>query len=168
MVDCNKCSQYHRANIVRVSRECRENVVQHSPMIRAIIVLHSCNCRRYVLFTLRSDRNVKMVAMSHFCRQDVSQICLEIVANCSHPSEIRALLRCLTMRLYPKCWLISAVKRPHSKRPHIGFQDQLSLQRYCRLLSAIPTFIELPFVIKIFVLSSFDGRLRQVLLYCKN
>ena len=32
-----------------------------------------------------------MVAMSYFCRQNVSQISLEIVANCSHPSEILAL-----------------------------------------------------------------------------
>ena len=34
---------------------------------------------------------MKMVAMSHFCRQNVSQISLQIVANCSHPSEILAL-----------------------------------------------------------------------------
>ena len=33
-----------------------------------------------------------MVSMSYFCRQNVSQISLEIVANCSHPSEILALL----------------------------------------------------------------------------
>ena len=33
-----------------------------------------------------------MVAMSYFCRQNVSQISLEIVANCSHPSEILALV----------------------------------------------------------------------------
>ena len=32
-----------------------------------------------------------MDAMSYFCRQNVSQISLEIVANCSHPSEILAL-----------------------------------------------------------------------------
>ena len=32
-----------------------------------------------------------MVAMSYFCRQNVSQISLEIVTNCSHPSEILAL-----------------------------------------------------------------------------
>ena len=32
-----------------------------------------------------------MVEMSYFCRQNVSQISLEIVANCSHPSEILAL-----------------------------------------------------------------------------
>ena len=31
-----------------------------------------------------------IVAMSYFCRQNVSQISLEIVANCSHPSEILA------------------------------------------------------------------------------
>ena len=29
-----------------------------------------------------------MVAMSYFCRQNMSQISLEIVVNCSHPSEI--------------------------------------------------------------------------------
>ena len=29
--------------------------------------------------------------MSYFCRENVSQIGLEIVANCSHPSEILAL-----------------------------------------------------------------------------
>ena len=31
-----------------------------------------------------------MVAMSYFCRQNMSQISLKIVANCSHPSEILA------------------------------------------------------------------------------
>ena len=50
----------------------------------------------------------------------------------------------------------TCVKRPISKRPKIGFQDQLSLnagQKYCRILL---TFIRLPFVIKIFVLSFFE------------
>ena len=55
------------------------------------------------------------------------------------------------------------LKQPFSKRSKIGFKDQLSLnagQKYCRMLqrehSAIPlTFIKLPFVIKIFVLSIF-------------
>ena len=58
----------------------------------------------------------------------------------------------------------TCVKRPLSKRPKIGFQYQLSLnagQKYCRMLqtehSAIfSTFNELPFVIKIFVLSFFE------------
>ena len=36
-----------------------------------------------------------MVAMSYFCRQNVSQISLEIVANGSHPSELLALLTCI-------------------------------------------------------------------------
>ena len=46
------------------------------------------------------------------------------------------------------------------KKTKIGFQDQLSLnagQKNCRMYSAIlSTFIKLQFVIKIFVLSSFD------------
>ena len=56
------------------------------------------------------------------------------------------------------------VKRPLSKGPKIGFQDQLSLnagQKYCRMLQGehsaiLSTFIKLPFVIKIFVLSIFE------------
>ena len=64
------------------------------------------------------------------------------------------------------------VKRPSSNRPKIGFQDQLSLnagQKYCRMLQGehsaiLLTFIKLPFIIKIFVLSIFSGRFTQVLL----
>ena len=56
------------------------------------------------------------------------------------------------------------VKQPFSKRPQIGFQDPLSLnagQKYCRMLqrehsAILSTFIRLPFVIKIFVLSIFE------------
>ena len=56
------------------------------------------------------------------------------------------------------------VKRPLSKRPKIGFEDQLSLnagQKYCRMLQGehsaiLKTFIKLPFVIKIFVLSIYE------------
>ena len=58
----------------------------------------------------------------------------------------------------------TCVKRPLSKEPKIGFQDQLSLnagQKYCRMLQVehsaiLSTFIKLPFVIKIFVLSIFE------------
>ena len=58
-------------------------------------------------------------------------------------------------------------KRPLSKRPKIGFQDQLSLnagQKYCRMLQGehsaiLSTFIKLPTAIKIFVLSIFEWSL---------
>ena len=58
----------------------------------------------------------------------------------------------------------TCVKQPLSKRPKIGFQDQLSLnagQKYCRMLqrehsAILSTFIKLLFVIKIFVLSIFE------------
>ena len=51
------------------------------------------------------------------------------------------------------------------KRPKIGFQDQLSLnagQKYCRMLQGensaiLSTFLKIPFVIKIFVLSFTSG-----------
>ena len=58
----------------------------------------------------------------------------------------------------------TCVKWPLSKRQKIGFQDQLSLnagQKYRRMLQGehpaiLSTFIKLPFVIKIFVLSIFE------------
>ena len=58
----------------------------------------------------------------------------------------------------------TCVKRPLSKRPKIVFQDQLSLntgRKNCRMLQGehsaiLLTFIKLPFVIKIFVLSIFE------------
>ena len=58
----------------------------------------------------------------------------------------------------------TCVKRSLSKRLKIGFQDQSSLnagQKYCRVLrgehsATLSTFIKLPFVIKIFVLSIFE------------
>ena len=58
----------------------------------------------------------------------------------------------------------TCVKWPLSKRPQIVFQDQLLLnagQKYCRMLQGehsaiLLTFIKLPFVIKIYVLSIFE------------
>ena len=58
----------------------------------------------------------------------------------------------------------TCVKQPLSKRLKNGFQDQLSLnagQKYCRMLQGehsaiLLTFIKLPFVIKMFVLSIFE------------
>ena len=59
----------------------------------------------------------------------------------------------------------TCVKWPLSKRPQIGFQDQILLnagQKCCRMLplehsAILLTFIKLPFVIKIFILSIFEG-----------
>ena len=58
----------------------------------------------------------------------------------------------------------TCVKWPLSKRPKIGFQDQLSLnagQKYCRMLQGehsamLLTFIKLQFVFKIFIFSIFE------------
>ena len=65
---------------------------------------------------------------------------------------------------YSKTCLI----QPLSKRQNIVFQDQLSLnagQKYYRMLqwkhsAILSTFIKLPFVIKIFVLSFFEWPLK--------
>ena len=78
------------------------------------------------------------------------------------------IVRMLRVELYwIKCisqYSKTCVKQPISKRPKIGLQDQLSLnagQKYCRMLhgehsAILSTFIKLPIVIKIFVLSVFE------------
>ena len=58
----------------------------------------------------------------------------------------------LQSTLYSK----TSVKRPHSKRPKSGFHDQLSLNaghKYCNTLDLQAI---IPFVIKLFVFSSFE------------
>ena len=70
----------------------------------------------------------------------------------------------LTLSLVDNYYSKTCVKRSPSKRPKIGFQDQLSLnagQKYCRMLQGehsaiLLTCIKQPFVIKIFVLSIFE------------
>ena len=63
---------------------------------------------------------------------------------------------------------IGFIKRPLSSRPKIGFQAQLLLhvgQKYCKMLSLehtaiLSTFMTLPFIIQIFVLSIFEWPLK--------
>ena len=65
-----------------------------------------------------------------------------------------------TQQVYSK----NCLERPLKIRPKIGFQDRLSHnagQKYYRMLplehsAILSTFIELPFVIKLFVLSIFE------------
>ena len=87
-------------------------------------------------------------------------------ACCVH-SKLRLFSTCFDagkINLYSK----TCLKRPLSKRPKIGFQDQLWLnagQKYCRMLQGehsaiLSTFIKLPFVIKDFVLSIFVWSLK--------
>ena len=65
------------------------------------------------------------------------------------------------------------LKWPLSKRPKIGFQGKLLLsagQKYCRMLqgehSAILSTIDLPFVLKTFVLSTFEWPLKTGFTVC--
>ena len=72
--------------------------------------------------------------------------------------------------------LFEHVKRPLSKRPQNGFQDRISFnagQKYCRMLQGehsamLSTFIKLPIVIKIFVLSIFEWPLYTDFTVCLN
>ena len=60
--------------------------------------------------------------------------------------------------------MYSTVKQPLSRTTKVRFQDQLSHnegQKYCRMLqwehsAILSTFIKLPIVIKVFVLSLFE------------
>ena len=64
----------------------------------------------------------------------------------------------------------TCVKRPLSKRPKIGFQDQLSLnagQKYCRMLQGehsaiLSTFIKLPIAIRSLFCLFLSGRFTHV------
>ena len=58
----------------------------------------------------------------------------------------------------------TCLKWPLSKRPKIGFQDQLYGIMQLISIAGCSTFIKLPFVIKIFVLSILSGCFRQVIL----
>ena len=81
-----------------------------------------------------------------------------IYRSAEEEGNISNISQCLNIRCK------TCVKQLLSKRPKIGFQDQLSLntgQKYCRLLQGehsaiLSTFIKLPFVIKILVLSIFE------------
>ena len=83
-----------------------------------------------------------------------------ITTNLRHQEEETPEHRLTETQTYSK----PCVKQPLSKRSKIGLQDQLSLnagQKYCRMLqrehsAILSTFIKLPFVIKIFVLSIFE------------
>ena len=78
-----------------------------------------------------------------------------------HVPSLRVVLKyCHKPRFYRK----TCLKWPLSKRPKIGFQDQLSLnvgQKYCRMLQGehsaiLATCIELPHGFKTLVLSIFE------------
>ena len=74
------------------------------------------------------------------------------------------------MKNYPVCFKYSktCLKGPLKKKTKIGLQDRLLLnagQKYCRMLQGehsaiLLTFIKLPFVIKIFILSIFEWPLK--------
>ena len=78
--------------------------------------------------------------------------------------HLRSLLCVFDIVKYSK----TCLKRPLSKRPKVCFQDKLSLnagQKYCRMLQGehsaiLPTFIKLPFIIQIFVLSILEWPLK--------
>ena len=71
-------------------------------------------------------------------------------------------------------YIKTCLKQSLKRRPKIVFQDRLSLNaglKFCRRFKGehsaiLSTFIKLPFVIKIFVLSIFEWPLKKDRFYC--
>ena len=107
-----------------------------------------------------------------------ANLCVMTVLNCteiSYPHDKPWLRICYSQHFshfYEKYWSqmnwASAKVWPLKKRPKIGFPNRLSLnagQKYCRMpqwehSAILLTFIKLPFVIKICVLSIFERLLK--------
>ena len=92
---------------------------------------------------------------------NIAQVCRVVCTFSDHLcNRYTNLVKCLIYLFYSK----ACVKRLLSKRPIIGFQDHVLLNaglKYCRMLQGehsalLSTFIKLPFVTKIFVLSIFE------------
>ena len=99
-----------------------------------------------------------LIKISHTRARNSAVSGSNMLRNTSNKA-IKALV--LSIRsLYSK----TCLKWPLSKRPQIGFQDKSLLnasQKYCRMLlgehsAILSTFIKLPFVIEIFILSIFE------------
>ena len=107
--------------------------------------------------------------------QDQQNVCLDLDPNhlthlqCSWNNFLEKFILKKSQQMTTETWKITqysktCVKRPLSKRQKNCFQDQLLLnagKKYCRMLQGkhfaiLWTFIKLPFVTKIFVLSIFE------------
>ena len=107
----------------------------------------------------------------NYCVPSFSRHKLKLLSKCC-VFKVRQYMFHIRFLVFPKTSIMrqyskTCGKRPLSIRPKIGFQDQLSLragQKYCRMRALLSTFIKLPFVIKVFVLSILSGRFTQVFL----
>ena len=84
-------------------------------------------------------------------------VALEYDKDADQPAHLCSLISAFVIYFLESIIAKLTTVKPFKNKTKIGFQDQLSLnagQNYCRMLS---TFIKLPFVIKIFVSSFFEG-----------
>ena len=76
---------------------------------------------------------------------------------------------CITLKIIFLSNTVNPVLSGHSKRrPKLGFKTDYRLMQVKSIAehsAILSTFIKIPFVIMIFVLSFLSGRLRQALLY---
>ena len=114
---------------------------------------HYLTLRSYVQNTLYTIFLEPLVCILKY----FTHVCLMQSNGFCHPFHCLGEVK---VHMYSK----TCVKQPPSKRPKIGFQDQLSLnagQKYYRMFQGeysaiLSTFIKVTFVIMIFVLSIFE------------
>ena len=113
------------------------------------------------MITYHFSTSVHCGVCGNWCQELPATGSIYLVIGIAHLNRLLQEIRSINSGcIYSK----TCVKQPLSKIMKIGFQDQLWLnagQKYCRMLQGehsaiVLTFIKLPFVIKIFVLSIFE------------
>ena len=147
-------TNYHLMKVESIA-ECSKGSILHyfQPSLSYHLSLRSLFC---LFLSGHSQKDLKLVFKTNYRLMQVKSICNILSTFIKLPFVI-------------KVFVLSIFEWPISKRPKIGFQDQLSLnagQKYCRMLQGehsaiLSTFIKLPFVIKIFVLSIFEWPLSK-------
>ena len=115
-----------------------------------------------------------LIAICHSTGDKCQSKTMFLVKFDPHSSIVKSIFKCCLSGVYIVCsyqvgidmvvvpksqytlYSKTCVKQLLSKRPQIGFQDQLSLNAGQKYSAILPTFIQLQFVIKIFVLSIFE------------
>ena len=120
-------------------------------MVERLFLVVPQGCMRFVIVVFPNHTHLLFLLVTQTTLLEIS---------CHGSNILRVITFCLsTFQSFAK-YSKTCLKWPLKKRTKIGFQDRLSLnadQQYPREHSAIlSTFIRLPFVFKIFVLSSFE------------
>ena len=128
----------HRASVSRMSHECRENVVQHSPMI---IVRHSCDCRKYVLITLsvwlQCENGCNVAFLSPKLVSNWSRNSRQLLAS-QWDTSLRNILKCSHSYLG-----ITPKSKSAFASPSSNFDKGLFWEKMPKIVQEVSEFLEL-------------------------